>query len=50
MRFKNFEFVFEKVENMLKKDKNTAYQYFVLFPQCFHKPYFPESLKPGIVW
>ena len=43
-------FVFDRVENNLGKGENAGYQHFVLFPQCFQKASFLDSLKVGIVW
>ena len=31
------EEAFEWVENIARKGKNTGYQHFLLFPQCFQK-------------
>ena len=28
-------FLFDKVENMVRKGENASYQHFLLFPQCF---------------
>ena len=44
------KFVLEKVENILGKGENAGYQHFLLFPQCFQKPTFPEMLKVGVMW
>ena len=32
------------IENVVGKGENAAYKYFLLFPQCFQKAYFPGSL------
>ena len=37
------------VENILGKGENAGYQHFLLFPKCFQKPPFSESLKVGTV-
>ena len=42
--------VLDKVENIVEKGENADYQHFLLFPQCFQKASFSESLKVGIVW
>ena len=31
-------FAFDRVENIVGKGENAAYQHFLLFPQCFQKP------------
>ena len=36
--------VFDRVENIVEKG-DAAYQHFLLFPQCFQKASFLESLK-----
>ena len=41
--------VLDRVENV-GNGENAGYQHFLLFPQCFHKPSCPRSLKVGIVW
>ena len=41
--------VLEKVENMVGKGENAGYQHFLLFPQCFQKPYLSGHKKTGIV-
>ena len=45
-----FKFVLGWVENMVRKEENNGYQHFLLFPQCFQKASFSESLKVVIVW
>ena len=40
--------VFERVENIVGKGGNDGYQHFLLFPQCFQKPYLSGSLKWGL--
>ena len=37
--------VFDRVENIVGKGENAGYQHFILFPQCFQKASFLESLK-----
>ena len=32
------------------KDENGDYQHFLLFPQCFQKPFFIRLRKPDNVW
>ena len=34
----------------LLKLENADYQHFLLFPQCFQKAFYSESLKVRIVW
>ena len=40
----------QKLNLTLGKGENTGYQHFLLFPQCFQKASFLESLKVRIVW
>ena len=40
----------DRVENTVGKGENAGYQHFLLFPQCFQKPFSLGSLKVGIVW
>ena len=42
--------VFDSVENIVGKGGNAGYQHFLLFPQCFEKASFPDTLKCVIVW
>ena len=42
-------FVFVLIENIVGKGENAGYQLFLLFPQCFQKFSFSESLKVRIV-
>ena len=42
--------VFNTVENIVGKGENAGYQHFLLFPQCFEKASFPDTLKGVIVW
>ena len=46
---KNLRFVSGREENIVGKGENTRYQHFLLFPQCFQKAPFQESLKVRIV-
>ena len=39
-----------RVENIVGKGENAGYQHFLLFPQCFQKASYTESLKVVIVW
>ena len=41
---------FGKVENIVIKGENAAYQHFLLFPKCFQNAPVSGSLKVGIVW
>ena len=43
-------FVYDKVENIVGKGENTAYQHFLLFPQYFQKAFYSGSLKVRTVW
>ena len=43
-------FLFDRVENTGGKEENAACKYFLLFPQCFPKPFSLGSLKVRIVW
>ena len=40
----------DRVENTVGKEENDGYQHFLLFPQCFAKPFSLGLLKVGIVW
>ena len=42
--------LFYRIENTVGKGENAGYQHFLLFPQCFLKPFTLGSLKAGIVW
>ena len=43
------KFMLERVENIVEKRGNAAYQYFLLFPQCFLKaPFFKVIPFPTI--
>ena len=44
------KFIFERVENIMGQGENAGYQHFLLFPQCFQKASYSESLKVVIVW
>ena len=38
------------VENTVGKGEIARYEQFLLFPQCFLKPYTADTQKPGLVW
>ena len=40
---------FHMVENIEAKGANAGYQFFFIFPQCFQKASFKDSLKACIV-
>ena len=40
----------KQVENTVGKGEIARYEQFLLFPQCFQKPCFPEASKGVIVW
>ena len=42
--------VFDKVENIVGRGENVKYQHFLLFPECFEKASFPDTLKGVIMW
>ena len=42
-------FVSDRVENIVEKGENAGYQYFLLFPQCFQRAFYPVSSKVGIL-
>ena len=42
--------LFDRVENIVRKEENAGYQHSLLFPQCFQKASLVRSLKVGIVW
>ena len=46
---KKLKFLFGSVENIVGKGENAGYQHFLLFPQCFQKASFSESLNVGNV-
>ena len=39
------KFVLERVEKIVGKGENAGYQHFLLFPQCFQKPFVTGLLK-----
>ena len=41
--------LFDRLENTVGKGENAGYQHFLLFLQCFPKPFSSESLRVGIV-
>ena len=45
----NLKFFFGWIENIAEKGENAGYQHFLLFPQCFQKPFF-AGFKVGMVW
>ena len=46
----NLKFVLGRIENILGKEENAGYQYFLLSPQCFQNACFSGLLKVGIAW
>ena len=42
--------VLDRLKNIVTKGENAGYQHFLLFPQCFQKPFSLRSLKVVIVW
>ena len=50
------KFVLERVKYIVGKGENAGYQDFLLFPQCFQKPFYTGSLKVdsslilGVLW
>ena len=42
--------VFDRVENIVRKEENADNQHFLLFPQFFQKASFPELLKVVFMW
>ena len=46
----NLKFVLGRVQNIVGKGENAAYQHFLLFPQCFQKASLLRSFKVRIVW
>ena len=46
----NLKFPLGREESIVGKGENAGYQHFLLFPQCFQKVSFSESLKVWIVW
>ena len=43
-------FVLRRIENIVGKGENAGDHHFLLFPQCFQKLSFSETLNVGIVW
>ena len=41
---------FHRMENIVGKEENAGYQHFLLFPQCFQKPFSSSVSKVVIVW
>ena len=46
----NVKVVFNRIENIVGKEENAGYQYFLLFPQCFQKAFSSSASKVVIVW
>ena len=52
----NFKFyeksrtLFKPVGNTMGKGEIARHEQFLLFPQCFQKPYFPGASRGAIVW
>ena len=44
------EFVHDRIENIVEKEKNSGYQHFFPFPTIFFKMSLFMVIKPGIVW
>ena len=42
------KFMWEKVENIVRKGENTGYRHLLLFPRCFQKLSYPEALNSGL--
>ena len=40
--------VLVQTEDIVRKGENAGYQHFLPFPQCFQKPSFFRSSKPGL--
>ena len=45
-----YNFVFDRVENIVGNGENAGYQHFLRFPQCFQKDSSTGLLKLKIVW
>ena len=41
---------YKRIGNTAGKGEIARYEQFLLFPQCFHKIYTADTLKPGLVW
>ena len=46
---KKLNFDFGKTENIVGKGENAGYQHFLLFLDCFEKPFSTGSLNIGVV-
>ena len=46
----NVKVVFHRIDNIVGKEEIAGYQHFLLFPQCFQKPFSSNALKIIIVW
>ena len=44
------KFVLERVENIVGRGENAAFQHFLLVSQCFQKASYTRSLKVWIMW
>ena len=40
--FKSMIFVLGRVENIVENGENAGHRHFLLFPQCFQKPFLPQ--------
>ena len=47
---KKIKNIYDRVENIVRKEENAGYQHCLLFPQYFQKASFSGSVKVGIVW
>ena len=46
----NIKVVFHRIENIVCKEENAGYQYFLHFPQCFQKAFSSSASKIVNVW
>ena len=46
----NIKVVFHRIENIVGKEENAGYQYFLLFPQCFRKAFSSRLSKVVTEW
>ena len=44
----NITVVFHRIKNTVGKVENAGYQHFLLFPQCFQKPFSPVCQKSSL--
>ena len=42
--------VFDRLENIVVEGENAGDQHFLLFPQCFQKPFISGSLLHRCMW